>query len=130
MTTDNSNVPANYARIVAQAIAAMEAKLEHEWTVGELASVAMYSKAHFLSIFTRVTGMPPGQFLTNLRFEKAKNLLAAQCSVISVCRQLGYKSVGTFTSRFKELNGVTPGQYRRSACRNAEPSDDQQLPAV
>jgi hypothetical protein len=57
---------------------------------------------------------PPGEFLGALRLQRAKELLlTTELSASEVCYEVGYASLGTFTSRFTQLVGVSPGRIRR-----------------
>ncbi|GAA3037088.1 AraC family transcriptional regulator [Streptosporangium longisporum] len=83
-------------------------------TIDDLARVAMFSKFHFSRIFRRLTGVPPGRFLSAVRLQEAKSLLlSTPLCVADVCTQVGYSAVGTFSTRFKYSVGVAPTQYRR-----------------
>jgi AraC family transcriptional regulator len=80
-------------------------------TMGEMAHLSPY---HFARTFRKVTGVAPGEFLTAVRLERAKRLLlSTDLSVAEVCFEVGYESLGTFTTRFRELVGLTPGGLRR-----------------
>ncbi|TCJ16154.1 AraC family transcriptional regulator [Rubrobacter taiwanensis] len=80
-------------------------------TMGEMAHLSPY---HFARTFRKVTGVAPGEFLTAVRLERAKKLLlSTDLSVAEVCFEVGYGSLGTFTTRFRELVGLTPGRMRR-----------------
>jgi AraC family transcriptional regulator len=79
-----------------------------------MAEIAHLSPYHFARTFRRVTGVPPGEFLGALRLERAKELLlTTDLSVSEVCFEVGYNSLGTFTSRFTRLVGLPPGRLRR-----------------
>ncbi|SFT36029.1 AraC-type DNA-binding protein [Actinopolyspora lacussalsi subsp. righensis] len=82
-------------------------------SLGDLASEAFFSPFHFSRVFSRETGVTPGRYLTAVRLFEAKRLLLTTSSTVSdiVC-SVGYNSVGTFTSRFTRLVGMTPTQYR------------------
>ncbi|MBG0823463.1 helix-turn-helix transcriptional regulator [Planomonospora sp. ID91781] len=83
-------------------------------TIDDLARVAMFSKFHFSRIFRRLTGVPPGRFLSAIRLQEAKTLLlSTPLCVADVCTQVGYSAVGTFSTRFKHSVGVAPTRYRR-----------------
>lgn len=80
----------------------------------EMADVAHFSPYHFARTFRRVTGIPPGEFVAALRLERAKRLLlTTDLSVGEICFEVGYKSVGSFTSRFTQLVGLSPTRMRR-----------------
>jgi AraC-like DNA-binding protein len=77
----------------------------------------------FLRVFKRLTGTTPVRFVQSHRIEKAKRLLArSDIAVASVCYDLGYDSVGTFTRTFSSLVGVSPKSFRllTSRVRNWE----------
>jgi hypothetical protein len=79
-----------------------------------MAEMANLSPYHFSRTFRQVTGIPPGQFLTAWRLERAKQLLLrTDLGVAEICFEVGYESVGTFTTRFKDLVGLPPGRMRR-----------------
>lgn len=105
-----------HLRAVERVIRTMHEQLGEEWTLQSLAKVAFMSPYHFNRIFHEITGIPPYQFLWALRLETAKRLLiTSRRSVIDICFDVGYNSLGTFNRRFKELVGVPPLQLRRVA---------------
>lgn len=92
---------------------AMHADLEYPFTLDTFAEMANYSPFHFARMFRDVTGIPPGEFLSALRFERAKKLvLTTDLSITDICFEVGFSSLGTFSSRFKQLVGTNPAQLR------------------
>src|SRR5918992_4039442 len=82
-------------------------------TIDDMARTAMFSKFHFARIFQRTTGVSPGRFLSAVRLQEAKKLLlSTSLSVADISHQVGYSSVGTFSSRFKRSVGLSPTVYR------------------
>ena len=78
-----------------------------------LAEVAHVSKYHFVRSFAETYGETPMRYLTRRRIERAQDLLrSANLTVTEVCMLVGFASLGTFSSRFRELVGETPTQYR------------------
>jgi AraC-like DNA-binding protein len=70
---------------------------------------ACLSPFHFQRLFTRTFGETPHRFLTRLRMDQARQLLAAgDLPVTEVCLEVGYTSLGTFSSRFAALTGLSP----------------------
>ena len=103
-------------RIVAveRVIAAMHQREDRALCLRTMAEIANLSPYHFARTFREVTGIPPGEFLTAVRLERAKRLLVGtDLSVAEVCFEVGYESVGTFATRFKDLVGLPPGRMRR-----------------
>lgn len=83
-------------------------------SLAEMADIAHLSPYHFSRVFRRVTGIPPGEFMSALRIERAKRLLlTTDLGVGEVCFEVGYNSPGTFTTRFTKLVGLAPGKLRQ-----------------
>jgi AraC-like DNA-binding protein len=82
-------------------------------TLNELAAEVYVSPFHFSRMFSKITGVTPGRYLTAIRLFEAKRLLLnTSLTVSDVVCSVGYSSVGTFTSRFTRAVGITPTQYR------------------
>jgi AraC-like DNA-binding protein len=78
-----------------------------------LASVAHVSKYHFARSFAETYGETPMRYLVERRIERAQDLLrSANLTVTEVCMLVGFSSLGSFSSRFRELVGESPSQYR------------------
>jgi AraC-like DNA-binding protein len=89
-------------------------------TLTDIAAAAHMSRFHFSRVFRQATGTSPGRFLSAIRIHEAKRLLlTTQTSIADVSCQVGYTSLGTFTTRFTDCVGVSPGQFRRMAELNA-----------
>jgi AraC family transcriptional regulator len=103
-------------KAVVRVIETMRQGLGEPITIDDMARAAMFSKFHFTRVFQRVTGVSPGRFLSALRLEEAKKLLlSTSLTVTEISFRVGYSSVGTFSSRFKESVGLAPSEYRRLA---------------
>jgi AraC family transcriptional regulator len=99
---------------IGRTIEMMWDRLGDQITVDDMARTARFSKFHFSRLFRGTTGVTPGRFLTAVRLQRAKHLLArTRLSVAEVGRHVGYASVGTFSSRFTASVGVSPSVYRR-----------------
>jgi AraC-like DNA-binding protein len=84
--------------------------------VDALARGAHMSAGHLSRAFRRAYGESPYGYLMTRRIERAMALLRrGDLSVTEVCLAVGYSSLGTFTTRFTELVGTSPGAYRRHA---------------
>lgn len=100
-------------RAVERAIGTMRANLGEPLTIEDLARSAMFSKFHFCRIFRRATGTSPARFLSALRLAEAKRLLrTTTMTVTGICHEVGYSSVGTFSTQFNLRVGTTPNAYR------------------
>ena len=93
---------------------------------------AALSTFHFHRLFTGTFGATPHDFLTELRIDRAKQLLASGgYSVTQTCFEAGYSSLGSFSSKFHDVVGLSPADYRRQVRRvfgPAAPARSQFIP--
>jgi len=81
--------------------------------VPEMARAALMSPAHFSRQFRQAFGETPYAYLMTRRIERAMMLLRrGDLSVTEVCMEVGCTSLGSFSSRFTELVGESPSDYR------------------
>jgi len=84
--------------------------------VAALARGVGMSAGHLSREFRAAYGEPPYSYLMTRRIERAMTLLRrGDLSVTDVCFAVGCSSLGTFSTRFTELVGVSPSAYRRDA---------------
>ncbi len=83
--------------------------------VAAMSAAAGLSRAHFIRSFRRAFGETPGAYLLTRRLERAAALLRnTDYSIAEVCLEVGLTSVGSFTTSFKRVYGLTPSGYRSS----------------
>jgi AraC-like DNA-binding protein len=88
--------------------------------VEALARDAHMSPGHFSREFKRAYGESPYSWLMTRRIERAMALLRrGDMSVTEVCFAVGCSSLGTFSTRFKELVGVPPSTFQQDAASTA-----------
>jgi AraC-like DNA-binding protein len=80
--------------------------------VPAMARTALMSPAHFSRKFRAAYGETPYTYLMTRRIERAKALLRQGMSVTDACFAVGCTSLGSFSSRFTEIVGEAPSQYR------------------
>lgn len=88
--------------------------------VPAVARAAHMSPAHFSRKFRAAYGETPWSYLMTRRIERAKALLRQGVSVTDTCVAIGCTSLGSFSSRFTEIVGETPSQYRARDHRDVE----------
>src|SRR5438132_7290437 len=107
---------AAHKQAVERAIQIMHTHLQEVLTLEDLASVACLSPSHFQRVFHRLIGIPPGEFLSALRFQVARRLLlTTPLSVTDICFEVGYTSTGSFTTHFTHRVGLSPRLLRQRA---------------
>ncbi|MCU1395187.1 MAG: transcriptional regulator, AraC family [Ilumatobacteraceae bacterium] len=88
--------------------------------VPSMARAALMSPAHFSRKFRAAYGETPYAYLMTRRIERAQALLRQGTSVTDTCIAVGCTSLGSFSSRFTEIVGVTPSEYRSRDHRDLE----------
>ena len=107
---------ASHKQAVERVIKAMHERLDESLSLEDMADIAILSPYHFNRVFRQITGIPPSQFLYALRLQAAKRLLlTSQLRVTDVCFEVGYNSLGTFSTRFSQLVGLPPQHLRGQA---------------
>ena len=90
-----------------------------------MAAIAFMSSHHFLRVFEGTTSVSPARFLTALWMQEAKRLLLeTPLSVTAICLEIGYNSLGTYTTLLTDFAGVNPNAFRKLCERLAGHSID------
>jgi len=100
-----------YKRLV-MARAFMEANLDVQLTIEQIAREALLNRFYFLTIFKAVFGVTPQQYLRRMKMDRAFQLLRKGYSVTEACQSVGYQSLGSFTNLFQKTFGCSPSKLR------------------
>jgi AraC-like DNA-binding protein len=85
-------------------------------TLADAAARAHLSRFYFLREFSRAFGYTPHEFLQQRRLAHARQLLAAtNIPITEVCFEVGYGSLGSFSTLFRQATGYAPSEFRRRA---------------
>jgi AraC-like DNA-binding protein len=89
---------------------------DHPLSLDQISSQACFSRYHFLRLFRQAFNKTPHQYLIERRIEKAKELLSADnLRVTDVCFEVGFQSLGSFSTLFHKSVGHAPVTYREKA---------------
>ena len=92
----------------------VDAKMEDELTLREMAQSVELSRAHFARMFRKSTGETPHQFVLRQRVERAKAMLRAPDGrILDVAVACGFKTQQHFARIFRSVCGVSPTEYRQ-----------------
>lgn len=101
-------------REIERVVEGIRERYHEDLSLENFAEMARLSPYHLTRVFRRETGLPPHRFLGAVRLEEAKRMLVfTDHSVVDISVQVGYSSLGTFTTRFTDMVGISPGRYRR-----------------
>lgn len=104
--------PLQYYTIIEQAIQYIEANVQNQPELEEIASAVGLSEYHFQRIFTRWAGISPKRFLQFLTKEHAKGLLNQSENLLDTTHRIGLSSLGRLHDLFVSTEAVTPGEYK------------------
>jgi transcriptional regulator GlxA family with amidase domain len=83
-------------------------------TLDDLCLEANLSPWHFLRAFRAAFGETPHDFLTRLRLARARELLTVSTRpVTEICFDVGFSSLGSFSTLFRRHVGLSPVEFRR-----------------
>jgi AraC-like DNA-binding protein len=86
---------------------------DHPLSLDQISEKACFSRYHFLRLFRQAFNKTPHQYLIERRIEKAKELLGDdELRVTDVCFEVGFQSLGSFSTLFHKTVGQAPVTYR------------------
>jgi AraC family transcriptional regulator len=89
------------------------AHLDQKITNDALAQVAGLSTAHFCAVFKQTEGMSPHRYVLQYRVRRARQLLTStEMSLSEIADAAGFSNPSHCIQYFREIVGVTPGEYR------------------
>lgn len=107
----------DYPPAVRRIIDYMNRHLGEPLTLEAIARVARLSPRHLNRLFNRHVAASPGQFFQARRLDWARSLLVnTPLSIKEIALQTGFEDPLYFSARFRAFCGVSPREFRRSAC--------------
>jgi AraC-like DNA-binding protein len=99
---------------VRRARAFLHDALAEKVTLDELAEYAALDKFHLVRAFRSEVGLPPYEYLTQLRVSRARELLRRGVLVAEAAQAVGFYDASQLHRHFRRIVGVTPAAYARS----------------
>jgi AraC-like DNA-binding protein len=96
----------------------LRSNLARQVRLQELADLTGLSKAYLIRSFRHTVGMPPHEWLLQLRIEAGRRRLQCGCAIDDLAVDLGFADQSHFHRHFKRLTGVTPAAYARGHFRS------------
>ncbi|HEY4181517.1 MAG TPA: AraC family transcriptional regulator [Kofleriaceae bacterium] len=104
-----------YPAAIRRAMELLRTRLAESVSLDELAAEVGLDKFHLCHTFRAQLGLPPYAYLTQLRIQRAKALLAAGVMPRDVAPRVGLYDQSQLNRHFRRIVGVTPGEYQRRA---------------
>lgn len=110
-----------YSPQVQEAIEYVNGRLEQPVTLRDVAEHLHMNASYFSVLFKEQTGLTFSEFVTRRRVQRAKELLAGtRLTINEISERTGYQTAKYFVKVFRSLEGVSPGQYRKSVSEKGE----------
>ena len=99
---------------IGQALGLMHRRPERDWTLEGIAREVGMSRSRFADQFQSKIGAAPMTYLSDLRLQKAMNLLTGTVEPVQqIAAQVGYRSAAAFSRAFSSRYGSSPSDVRR-----------------
>lgn len=84
---------------------------EPELSVEAVATHVFINASYLRAVFKKAIGMTVGDYITNTRMNRAKELLGLNIRLSNIADRVGYQDAGYFSKCFKKFYGITPSEY-------------------
>ena len=103
---------AKYSQI-SGAMKYIDENLAEPLTLDEIAAKANLNKTYFTTLFKKLNGVAPWEYLTARRIEKSYALLPRRdMNILEVANSCGFNNASNFNRAFRKVTGMTPSEYR------------------
>ncbi|MGO4371790.1 AraC family transcriptional regulator, partial [Paenibacillus sp. MCAF20] len=110
-----------YGSQVQEAIQFLDNHLHEPISMRDIADHLHMNASYFSVLFKEQTGLTFSEYLTRKRVQRAKELLSGTRQTIAeISDQVGYQTAKYFVKVFRSIEGMSPGQYRKSVAHSEE----------
>jgi transcriptional regulator GlxA family with amidase domain len=111
------------AAAIGQVVEFIEQNFADRLQLRDLAKIADLSVFRFVTVFRHHTGLPPHRYLCHVRVRRAKSLLRQGVPLAIAASEAGFFDQSHLSRHFKNICGITPGQYVSRMRRQATGTD-------
>ena len=110
---------ATYARqrLVDRVKLVLSTDLARRWTLADIAAEVRGSPVYLTQVFQQVEGLPLYRYQLRLRLARALDLMGEYENLTSLGLDLGFSSHSHFTAAFRQIYGLSPSEFKKSAFR-------------
>jgi AraC family transcriptional regulator len=102
-----------YQQRILKTLVYIEANIDKQLSIQELAKVSCFSHFHFQRVFIALTGETVRGYINRIRLQKAAQLIRyTEKSITEIALDIGYGTTSSFTKAFKKVIGVNPSAIR------------------
>jgi AraC-like DNA-binding protein len=111
--SDHGAVESSAALRYSEIVNVLQAHLHESLSAEEIARLCSMSLSNLKKVFTKYAGMGISRYFTEMKMRHAVTLLQSGMRVGEVAASLGYSDQNYFSTAFRRVMGVPPGQYRK-----------------
>ncbi|MBZ0283340.1 MAG: AraC family transcriptional regulator [Anaerolineae bacterium] len=110
-----SSVRSNPHKEVRLARLLLDRRYDAPITIEDLSREVSLSPYYLIRAFRHIYKQTPHQYLVGRRIAQAKELLRnSDLSITEICMEVGFESLGSFSTLFRKVAGISPSAYRMS----------------
>ena len=118
MDADADSARSRHLSMLLPALRYMHDNFRSDISMSQLSEIIGVTPQHFCRVFRKTMNVRPNEFLTQLRLDEAKRLLAGRnVSVADAAEKSGFRNVGYFSTVFKKHEGMSPAEYKKRCSR-------------
>lgn len=108
-----ANMPKSHSLVIHKSMKIIQDKFSSGITLEELAKALNITPEYLSSLFQKELGISFTAYIKDIRIRKAKELLTSPLKAFEVAQQVGYSDAKYFTRVFKDVTGLTPGEFQK-----------------
>jgi AraC family L-rhamnose operon regulatory protein RhaS len=116
--TVHEETPTASEPAVRKLVEMLSSHCDQSWTLAQMADQCGIRRTRLNTVFQKLTGSTPMEYLGRLRMERAKTLLReTDIKIIDIAFECGFNSSQYFANTFKHATGMTPSEYRTHSAK-------------
>lgn len=113
--TKHSFVESGNFHGISAAMKYIDENLASDLTLDELAECAGLNRTYFITLFRKLNGVTPWEYITARRIERALGLLKRKdMTVLQIAVSCGFNSASNFNRAFRKVTGTYPSAWRKT----------------
>lgn len=113
--SDTRKIYDNHRDTILRALTYIEAHYSEEHSIEAISRKFLLSSSYFSYLFKSITSKTFTEYVNGIRIAKASEMLKnSNTKVLSICHEVGFRSINHFNRVFRQIVGISPTEYRRS----------------
>lgn len=117
LVAQSASMNQQYGGPVAKSVQLINESFAAEISLTQVAEQVHLNKTYLSELFKKEVGISFNDYLTQVRIERAKQLILTGKRISALAQQVGYPNASYFTKVFKKVTGMTPGEFKNASER-------------